>query len=239
MMADLKSGLNWLIRAGERRVSRLHDYERRRVSFHASADLPVVLIQAARRKLSGQLPVLPWIPYPALRRLEEIIQPGWCVLESGSGNSTIWLARRVSRIRSVESDPLWYARVSWALHATPATVDYRYVDSDRSPEQYWEIETDEQARYDLVIVDGLFREACTNCAIQAVRPGGYIYLDNIDTAGATAFTLLKDAVRSYNGTIELFTGFPPGQPSVTTGALAQLHYPPEPRLAGNNAQLID
>jgi predicted O-methyltransferase YrrM len=165
--------------------------------------------------------MLPWVPYPAIRRIQNIIRSDWRVLEMGSGNSTLWLARRVKQIRSVESDRHWHRRVEAGLVGLPAIIDYRLVDVERSPEEYWALSADEARAYDFVLVDGLFREECIRSALRAVRPGGYIYLDNVDTERA-AFLILKEAVRKLDGAIELFTGFPPAQPTVTTGALARL-----------------
>src|SRR5438874_1854481 len=106
---------DWVIRAGESRRSRFHDYQNRRLAVEALADMPTVVWQAALRRLVGRRPILPWIPYPAIRRLAKIIRPEWRVLETGSGNSTLWLAQRVAYLRSVESNSGWYARVGASL----------------------------------------------------------------------------------------------------------------------------
>lgn len=218
----MDTGLAWLLRAGEQRPSRFHDYESRPVSIVGVTDLPIVLWQSVLRRLRGQRPVLPWIPYPAIRRLADIIQPQWRVLEMGSGNSTLWLAKRVRQIRSVESDQNWYEQVWIGLMRLSAVVQYEYVDVGLEPERYWRLRPGEQQSYDFVLVDGLYREQCVDTALQAVRRGGYVYLDNVDTSGRAAFPLLRQAVTARGGSLEVLTGFPPAQPTVTTGALARL-----------------
>jgi hypothetical protein len=215
------SFLDWIIRAGERRRSRIHDYDGRRVPLRNTADVPVVLWQAIRRRVSGRRPDLPWIPYPVIRRLKTIVQPTWRVIETGSGYSTVWLARRVRSVRSTESDWGWYQRIQEAL-GRPSNVDYRYVDMSQKPHEYWTISAEDERSFDLAIVDGLYRDECIQSALRAVRAGGYIYLDNIDTAGQTAFSVLQRTIVRRGGTVEILTGFPPSQPSVTTGALAHL-----------------
>jgi predicted O-methyltransferase YrrM len=187
------------------------------VSAKALSDAPLVVWQAAVRRFLGRRPVLPWIPYPAIRRLAHIIRPEWRALETGSGNSTLWLARRVAYLRSVEEDPRWYAHIRAAL---PNNVDYQCVDLDEAPDRYCALQEAEGATYQLVIVDGAQRDQCMRTALRAVSPGGWIYLDNLDTAGRDAFTILRQATLERRGTIEIFTGFPPAQPTVTTGALA-------------------
>lgn len=207
--------LNWVVRAGENRPSRLHDYDGRRVPLRALSDVPIILCQGVNRRLLGRLPALPWIPYPAIRKLESIIKPNWHVLEFGSGNSTVWLAHRASRLLSVESDRRWYERIRPRL---AQSADYRFVDLSAGPEAYWQIQEEDVNDFDLVIVDGLFRDQCMRSALRAVRPGGYIYLDNIDTDGRTALGLLQHAADA----IEVVTGFPPAQWTVTTGILGRM-----------------
>ena len=212
-------GVNWVIRAGEKRRSRLHDYDNRLLPPNAVVDVPRVLRQAIRRRRYGWRPILPWVPYPAIRRIQELIQPDWDVLEMGSGNSTLWFATRVKHIRSMESDPYWYSRVKAGLAGASAAIDYEFINVDQRPGSYWELKEDQVESYDFVMVDGLFREECIKSALRAARPGGYIYLDNIDSERA-AFAVLKEAVMKRGGSIELLTGLPPAQPTVTTGALA-------------------
>jgi predicted O-methyltransferase YrrM len=218
----MRTALAWIVRAGERRPSRIHDYDRRPVAIAGTVDIPVVLWQAWRRRLLGRRPALPWIPYPAIRRLRKLIEPHWRVLEMGSGNSTVWLAARVSEIRSVESDRSWYAYVSSRLAERALSARYTLVDVASNEEQYWQLQPGEQHTYDLAFVDGLFRDQCVHSAVNAIREGGYVYLDNIDTEGRSAFSLLSREAEARGRPIELFTGFPPAQPTVTTGALAQL-----------------
>jgi predicted O-methyltransferase YrrM len=117
----------------------------------------------------------------------------------------------------MESDRGWYERIRPQL---PSNVVYQWIDMHATPEQYWEITDGEVGRYDLVLVDGMLRDYCIRSAIHAVRPGGYVYLDNIDSTGRAAFPILRDAVKARGGSLELLTGFPPAQPTITTGALA-------------------
>jgi predicted O-methyltransferase YrrM len=183
-------------------------------------DFPKVLRQAAWRRRFNRRPVLPWIPYPVIRRLSRLMKADWRIMEWGSGMSTIWFAERVQEICSVESDMSWYDRIRPQL--PQGGHRYRYVDITREASCYWGIQAHDEAAYDLAFVDGLFRKECMQSGIRAVRPGGPMYLDNIDTAGGTAFCVLQEAVARRRGTVLLFTGFPPGQPTVTTGALARI-----------------
>jgi predicted glycoside hydrolase/deacetylase ChbG (UPF0249 family) len=54
---------------------------------------------------------LPWFAYDAIDYLETILRPDFVGLEYGSGGSTLWFARRIARITSVEHDGKWWAYV--------------------------------------------------------------------------------------------------------------------------------
>ena len=124
----------------------------------------------------------PWINHLARPFLEAILGPNAVVFEWGSGASTLYLARRVRRIVTVEHDPDWISRVRSevaaqqldqrvVLHAVPMASrhDWRpYIGAIKgNPE-----------RFDLVVVDGRRRLACATAALQMLKPGGWLLLDN-------------------------------------------------------------
>src|SRR5205807_1570539 len=121
---------------------------------------------------------------------------------------------KVQEICSVESDLGWYRRVGRQLDR--GRHRYRFVDVMVHAEGYWEIDARDEAAFDLAVIDGLFRKECMESAVRAVRPGGLVYVDNIDTEGSRAFSVLQASVAKRGGSIDLFTGFPPAQPTVTT-----------------------
>ena len=215
--------VDWLIRAGEERTTRFHTYDGDIVSARGIFDLARVLPHAAVRKFQGRRPTIPWIPYPAIREIEKILQPGSRVLEFGSGMSTIWLARLGAYVDSRESDAAWFARVSSRLSGLDS-VDVKLFQPEDPA--YWQLGSAEAHSYDLVIVDGIARSKCAATALTAVRLGGYIYLDNVDNAvhdgdyrGALD-TLSRAAGVDH---MTFLVGFPPGQLTVTKGVLLRMN----------------
>src|SRR2546421_9596401 len=70
-------------------------------------------------------PDAPWLTPEAIRLLEPMLLPSDSGLEFGSGRSTIWLARRIARLTSVEHDAAWHAALSGQLKELElANVDY-------------------------------------------------------------------------------------------------------------------
>lgn len=142
----------------------------------------------------------PWITFHAIDWLERVVRREWRVAEFGSGASTLYWARRVSEVVSVEHHRGWYTRLTEVLRedgyanvrsilAEPSAVIgpiTRYLSQkkgyeDRCFEAYARaLDTEPEASFDLVFVDGRARVACCEAAISKVRPGGYLVLDNAE-----------------------------------------------------------
>ena len=69
------------------------------------------MFDAGVRRVTGRRPILPWIPYPAIRSIRKLAKPNWRVLEHGSGMSTIWWSYLVDHVDSVEADRHWHATI--------------------------------------------------------------------------------------------------------------------------------
>lgn len=114
---------------------------------------------------------VPWYSYAMLQWLDQLDLSGLDVFEYGSGNSTRWWAQRSRTVTSVEHDPDWYRRIAELL---PDKVNYQ-------------LEKDAAAYvgacsgdFDLIIVDGVYRYDCAVRAVDHLRPGGVIIVDNAD-----------------------------------------------------------
>ncbi|MBA1146046.1 class I SAM-dependent methyltransferase [Ectothiorhodospiraceae bacterium WFHF3C12] len=127
-------------------------------------------------------PTDPWIVPSATELLDKVLMPGDVVFEFGSGRSTLWFAARLSKVVSVEHDPLWYehsrklveeagrSNVELHLCPSPPTVDgYVAPLAEHADESF-----------DLVLVDGLYRAECAELAIRKLRAGGLLVIDNVE-----------------------------------------------------------
>lgn len=149
---------------------------------------------------------LPWYTFPAMRHLDERIRPGWRVFEWGSGGSTVYFARRGCRVTAVEHDPVWAARVE-SLLARPAAAgageaEIVVVPGD-GPAYVAAIAGHGPASLDLVVVDGRQRAACLLRALDHVRPGGLLVLDDSERE---AYAEALAAVPADEWEIEHFPG---------------------------------
>ena len=59
--------------------------------------------------------ILPWLVKDSIKFLESILTRDSIVLETGSGNSTVWFAERVKKVISFEHDKVWYDKTKKIL----------------------------------------------------------------------------------------------------------------------------
>jgi predicted O-methyltransferase YrrM len=129
----------------------------------------------------------PWLTPAAIRLLESLLRPADRGVEFGSGRSTIWLARRVAELTSVEHDEGWYGSVSARLRERGlANVTYIVAPADRPPELG---DCTEYARaalafadesVDFALVDGAYRDHTARFVLPKIKPGGLLIIDNVN-----------------------------------------------------------
>ena len=123
-------------------------------------------------------PRMPWWTQDTIAAVEQILKPDMRVFEWGSGSSTVWLARRVKRVWSVDHDKFWRAKIrKWARREGVMGKikvfiypfeNIRYYESVKKP----------KADVNFIVVDGRNRVECFKRAAQKVRRGGYIMVDD-------------------------------------------------------------
>lgn len=129
---------------------------------------------------------LPWYTYPAIDFLQRRCFAGKRVLEFGGGQSTLWWAERAREVVTMEGDPQWYGKIKDRM---PANVDLRLVTMQDRPSNVLAVNTalcSIQQRggaslYDVIVIDGLYREDMVNVACRYLAPNGVILFDNADS----------------------------------------------------------
>lgn len=125
----------------------------------------------------------PWYAFSAIDYLERHLRSGMTVLEYGSGYSTLWWAKRVSHVKSLERNPQWCQEVKGALqvHAFDHVELIVVQDIDRHNPQHADryiAYAEPLQQYDVVIVDDIFRNEVSAAAVDLVKPGGLLILDD-------------------------------------------------------------
>ncbi len=115
---------------------------------------------------------LPWIAYPAIEFLTPRVRDGWRVFEYGCGYSTLWWERFGCSVVACEHDPAWAEEVRGMTQS--AKIIFRNLSDG------YAIEALDHGLFDVVVIDGRQRVACSHVAPQVVRPTGVIIWDNSD-----------------------------------------------------------
>jgi predicted O-methyltransferase YrrM len=126
----------------------------------------------------------PWLTGEATKLLSSLLRPDDVGLEWGSGRSTVWFAKRVKHLTSMEDDAAWYEMVRERLaQAKLDNVTYMLsntVSPDPATSEYVRI-ADRFADGSLgfALVDGnISRDLCAEAAIPKIAPGGLLVIDN-------------------------------------------------------------
>jgi precorrin-6B methylase 2 len=144
----------------------------------------------------------PWIVFNAKEFLDSILKDDMTVWEYGSGSSTLYFARRVKQIYSIENDKDWYTHLSTRIEAESVkNVCYALIEAEEADnkelnsiyiskstiiyggdfEKYTRsIDSVPDNSLDIVLIDGRARRACIVHAIPKIKPGGYLIVDNSD-----------------------------------------------------------
>ena len=110
--------------------------------------------------------------YPALEYIRQLDFRHRAVFEYGSGNSTLFWSAIAGRVVSVEHDREWFERMRSIVPANCQMLFSSdadgYVNAVR-----------QTGPFDVIIIDGQSRLRCAPVALEALRPGGLIILDNL------------------------------------------------------------
>ena len=117
---------------------------------------------------------IPWFTYPCIDFLSQRLNKNLSVFEFGSGNSSLFFAKRVKSISSVEHNKDWFTKIKTLL---PDNSKLTYVNSNSS-DQYIKPLKMAREKFDVIIIDGIFRNECLFESINHLTEQGIIILDD-------------------------------------------------------------
>jgi hypothetical protein len=116
---------------------------------------------------------IPWFTYPAIEYLCQLDLHEKNIFEWGSGNSSLFFAKRCKEIISIEADRNWYEYGIKNLRSNQHLIF-------KEETAFVDIIDKFSKKFDLIIIDSLYRYECTMKAIEYLAQGGIIVLDNSD-----------------------------------------------------------
>lgn len=150
-----------------------------------------IVLQLKYKYFLKNNPGVPWMAPKAIAYMDKVIDKNFQMLEWGSGGSTTWFSKRAKHVTSVEDNQSWFERVRRTFEQEKITnIDYRFIPTDHSidqekciqekkiPEYVAVVNGFQQDYFDMIIVDGSFRNVCINQSPRFLKPGGYLVLDN-------------------------------------------------------------
>jgi hypothetical protein len=172
--------------------------------------------------IGGKTPAdleMPWFSYAAIDFLEDYLEPHMTVCEYGSGGSTLFFAKRVSQVCSIEDNADWFHTVSQKLaQKSVRNVTLKFCPFDfKNPvgfekSQYLHAVPEEP--FDVLVVDGSeewtpVRPACFTKAEDRVKAGGIIVVDD-----SWRYPELRERNRARE--VRIFQSVGPCRPGVTS-----------------------
>ncbi|MEH0157817.1 FkbM family methyltransferase [Limibacter armeniacum] len=122
---------------------------------------------------------IPWVTYSFIEFIRPRLHKELNIFEYGSGNSTAFYAERCNSVTSVEHDEEWIKEVKEML-PTNAQLLFRNLKED--PTSYYNAAPESGKQYDIIIVDGRDRVACTKASVSALSSSGILVLDDTERA---------------------------------------------------------
>jgi hypothetical protein len=107
----------------------------------------------------------PWYTSTSLEFLETLDLKGKRVFEYGVGESTEWYRAKGAEVFGVDIDPHWAAKVG----AKFTIWNNEYVHA-----------IDQLGLFDIVAIDGAWRDECVERAVLHLKPGGLLIIDNFE-----------------------------------------------------------
>ncbi|WP_017444770.1 hypothetical protein [Gayadomonas joobiniege] len=130
---------------------------------------------------------IPWYTYPAIEYLNNLDFSKKKVFEFGSGNSSLYWAKRCSKLVSVENNKAWYEKI-----ISKALPNQKVILCE-SEKDYASTIGHQAFFFDVIIIDGIERRECA-LAIEDklnTKDGFMIIFDNSDWHSNTA-RILRD-----------------------------------------------
>src|SRR5882757_5946449 len=131
---------------------------------------------------------IPWFSYAAIDFLEDFLRPHMTVCEYGSGGSTLFFARRVRSVFSIEDNSEWFARVKAELtakslrNATLCLHPFNFKETGGFEDSAY-LHAVPEEQFDVIVVDGSeewdhVRPICFAKAETRIKAGGIIIVDD-------------------------------------------------------------
>lgn len=117
---------------------------------------------------------IPWAPYPFINFMKEYLNHKMTVFEYGSGYSTLFFAKRVHHVYSVEHNSYWIEKIN-SYPEENITLYEKELNED-----YEKSIHNTKINFDVIFIDGRRRINCVREALKRISDDGMIIFDDSD-----------------------------------------------------------
>jgi len=117
---------------------------------------------------------IPWVTYSFIDFIKGRLSKNLTIFEYGSGNSTLFYAKNVKRVVSVEHDEAWFNKIV-DQKASNAEMIFTKLETDGEYSQKAKLLNE---KFDVIIVDGRDRVNCCKYSVDALTENGVLVLDD-------------------------------------------------------------
>jgi len=117
---------------------------------------------------------LPWVTYSFIDFIKTRLNKELSIFEYGSGNSTLFYAKHVKRVVSVEHDEAWFNKIV-KEKAPNAEMIFTHLEKNGEYSQKAKLLGE---KFDIIIVDGRDRVNCCKHSVDALSVNGVLVLDD-------------------------------------------------------------
>lgn len=115
--------------------------------------------------------IMPWYTSPCLEWLMTLPLRGKRVFEYGVGDSTLWYRSKYAQVGGVDTNEEWAEKIPGTFYITDNQGYISVMDKYSAP-------------FDIIVIDGDWRDECTEKALPKLKPGGFLIIDNYKQASA-------------------------------------------------------
>lgn len=116
---------------------------------------------------------IPWTTYSYIEFIKTYLKPNMRLFEYGAGNSTLFYAKYIKQLISVEHDLTWFNKIK-----TVISDNCKLIFSDLSSDEYICPNDMKNNTFDIIIVDGRRRNECIAKCEAHIKESGIIILDD-------------------------------------------------------------
>lgn len=124
--------------------------------------------------IDNNLKPIPWFTYSVIDFLKSKVNSNLSVLEFGSGNSTFFFADKSRAVISLEHNKEWYEKI---LSKAPENIKLIYTSSENA-DVFLSPLTEIKNKFDVIVVDSIFRNECIKGCLNYLTEQGIILLDD-------------------------------------------------------------